>query len=71
MKTKLILIAVLAMAMSGCADNQIDYSTRVNKANLVYDNASLSVYKITVDSVDYLLVDRANGGTAIIKHDPK
>lgn len=62
----MFLIAFIAIAISACSESKS--VTKVDKS-VYYDDNSLTVRKIRVDSVDYVVVrDYMSGGVSITKH---
>ena len=66
MKTKMFLIAFVAIAISACSESKS--VTKVDKS-VYHDGNGFRLKKIRVDSIDYVVVkDYMSGGVAIIRH---
>ena len=70
---KILLIAIVAF-LSSCDTKQvtsnenIDVKAQYKTIGRIDADFGLQIFKVKVDSIDYIVVSRFDGGTAIIKH---
>jgi outer membrane lipoprotein SlyB len=67
MKTKMFLIAFVAIAMVACNEKEIRANKQANQQSLSYESG-VNVRKVRVDSIDYIVVTNYGSGVAIIRH---
>lgn len=70
---KILIIAIVAL-FSSCdykpvkSNESIDVDCQYKKIGNIEAGIGLQMFKVKVDSIDYIVVSRYDGGTAIIKH---
>ena len=71
MKTKMFLIAFVAIVMVACNEKEIrankQANQQANQQSLSYESG-VNVRKVRVDSIDYIVVTNYGSGVAIIRH---
>lgn len=64
---KLLIIAILFTSCNSSRPTEFEYRQNEGAKHLVFQSENVSVYKITVDSVTYLVAEQYRGGISIIR----
>lgn len=67
MRKLFLLAALVASTTLGCGTSQVTSPEKTNPGKIVYNDGSTILIKVTVDSVEYIVLDGYYSG-AIIKH---
>jgi hypothetical protein len=67
MKSKLFLIVFIAIAIIGCSESESQVIEKVDRS-IYYHKDGVTVTKVKVDSIEYVVVKNFQSGIAIIRH---
>lgn len=68
MDYKVLIIGAALLTSCGSVETKEDSKNLEQERHHVYSSAFTDAYKVSVDSVDYIIVRSSSGGVAIIKH---
>ena len=65
----LIILTCLAIGL-GCGPSEVTFAEKGAPMEKIGGNGIINIYKVKIDSIDYLFINSSAGGVAIIRHSP-